>query len=75
MPFPVDRVQAPDAKVTDLLTLSQVAEQLGVQAKRVYVLVQEGKLHPVRPPDGKRTFYLPWEVDAVSQRHLFVRVA
>lgn len=71
--FPVDRARPPE--FATLLSLTQVRELLGVSAQRVYVLADEGKLHAVRMPGGGFNMYLPWEVEALSQRHLYVRVA
>jgi len=73
--FPMNRAIGPEEEVSDLLTLLEVRKRLGVHQKRVYVLVQEGKLHPVRMPGGKRIFYAAWEVEALLSMCYVARVA
>lgn len=65
--FPVDRASAPEETVSDLLTLTQVCERLDVHGQRVYVLVQEGRLHPVRVPGQRRVYYAAWEVEGAAR--------
>jgi len=50
------------------MTLSQVSERLGAHPQRVYVLVEEGVLHPVRLPGKARIYYAEWEVEQVRIR-------
>lgn len=64
VPFPVAVAQKPE-NPGDLLLLQEVCERLGVHAQKVYVLVAEGKLHPLRVPGKARIYYAEWEVEVL----------
>lgn len=73
VPFPVRGAGRPE-KPGHLLTLQKVCKVLGVSNQRVYVLVAEGKLHPMQVEGKGRVYYADFEVDAIL-RYLYDRAA
>jgi hypothetical protein len=68
--FPVHEARRPE-EASDLLTLEAACEMLGVGNQRLYLLVAQGHLHPLRHPGKPRVFYAAWEVqELLDTAHL-----
>ena len=74
MEFPLARAHKPEES-SELLTLQEVCARLEVHTSRVYVLVQEGKLHSLQRGGKGRKYYAAWEVDTIRNLYYVARVA